>query len=369
MKVTFDSLIPISFDYQFIKSLAEKYKYTSVLVFPLAAFIAFVSTGILTLLPAILLYVVVPISDLFLRPDHRNYDESEIKSRTNDRFFDYFLYGFTFILIAVFAFFLYTISNPNLSTLDFIGRTISMGVLCGIAINSGHELGHRKSRFEQFLGETSLLLSLENHFLPYHNLGHHRYVATPNDPATAKRNELVYTFWFTSQFGSYKQAWQFEFEKMRRKNKSIISPNNRMLCYTIAQVSLISFILLFFGWKVTLAFFVAAIIGKLMLETVNYIEHYGLERNLKPDGRYERVMPRDSWNSDHVVSRSIMLELSRHSDHHFKASKHYQVLDSFKESPQMPTGYPGMMIFSLISPVWFWYMNKQLDEMSRNKGL
>lgn len=365
MKVTFDSLIPVLFNYQSVKSLAAKYKYTSVLAFPITAFIAFTSTGILTLLPAVLLYVVVPILDLFLRPDHRNYDEAEIKSRANDRFFDYFLYGFTFILVAVFVFFLYTISNPNLATIDFIGRTISMGVLCGIAINSGHELGHRTNRFEQFLGETSLLLSLENHFLPYHNLGHHRYVATPNDPATAKRNELVYKFWLTSQFGSYKQAWKFEFEKLRRRKVNFFSLQNRMLGYTITQTTLILGIYFIFGWKTLLAFIIAAIIGKLMLETVNYIEHYGLTRKLNKNGKYERVMPKHSWNSDHVVSRSIMLELSRHSDHHFKASKHYQILDSFDESPQMPTGYPGMMIFALFSPIWFWYMNKKLDELNK----
>jgi len=363
MKVTFDSLIPFSVDYQSVKSLLIKLKYTSVLAFPIAAFIAFVSTGVFTLLPAILLYVAVPLLELFISPDHNNFNEAEIESRANDRYFDYFLYAFTFILVTVLLFFLYAISNPNLATLDFIGRTISMGVLCGIAINLGHELGHRPNRFEQFLGEIALLISFENHFLPYHNLGHHRFVATPKDPATARRNELVYTFWFRSQFGSYFQAWKFEFEKLRRRKVSIFSLQNRMLGYTLAQVIFVVTIYIFFGWKTLFAFTIAAIIGKLMLETVNYIEHYGLTRKMDKKGKYERVMPKHSWNSDHVISRSIMLELSRHSDHHFKASKHYQILDSFDESPQMPTGYPGMMIFALISPIWFWYMNSKISEI------
>jgi alkane 1-monooxygenase len=213
------------------------------------------------------------------------------------------------------------------------------------------------------LGEIALLISLENHFLPYHNLGHHRNVATPEDPATARLNEPVYTFWIRSQFGSYWQAWQFEMNKQRRMKRNPFSLRNRMVGYTIAQIGLISSIFFAFGWKTMLAFVAAAIIGKLHLETVNYIEHYGLTRKVKPDGKYERVMPWHSWNSDHVLGRSIMLELSRHSDHHYKASKHYQILDSFNESPQMPTGYPGMMIFSLFSPVWFWYMNKRIDKM------
>jgi alkane 1-monooxygenase len=368
MKITFDSIIPVSIDDHSVRMFFEKIKYTSVLVFPLAAFLAFVSTGILTLLPAILLYVAVPLSELLLRPDKRNFNKAEKESRVNDRFFDYFLYAFIFILVSVLIFFLATISDPNLATFDFIGRTISMGILCGIAINLGHELGHRTNRFEQFLGEIALLISFENHFLPYHNLGHHRFVATPHDPATARRNEPVYTFWFRSQCGSYMQAWKFEFEKLRRRKVSIFSLHNRMLGYTIAQVTLVMTVYFIFGWKTLLAFVIAAIIGKLMLETVNYIEHYGLVRKMNRDGKYERVRPKHSWNSDHPVSRSIMFELSRHSDHHFRASKHYQVLDSFSESPQMPTGYPGMMIFALISPIWFRYMNREIDRQQNFTG-
>lgn len=364
MKVTPYSLIPISIEYQSDRSLAEKLKYFSALIFPLAAFAAFLTEGILTFLPAILLFGFVPLLELFFPPDHRNFVDTEKESRADDKFFDWFLYVFTLITVSVFLLFLYTISNPDLAAFDFIGRTISMGVLCGIAINLGHELGHRTNRFEQFLGEVSLLISLENHFLPYHNLGHHRFVATPKDPATARRNEPVYTFWIRSQFGSYKQAWQFEFEKLRRRKIRIFSFQNRMLKYTIAQVTLILSIYFIFGWKTLLAFIAAAIIGKLMLETVNYIEHYGLIRKINENGKYEKVMPKHSWNSDHIIGRSMMFELSRHSDHHFKASKHYQILNSSAESPQMPTGYPGMMIFSLISPVWFRYMNKRIDEIN-----
>lgn len=134
--------------------------------------------------------------------------------------------------------------------------------------------------------------------------------------------------------------------------------------YTIAQIALLLTIFVAFGLKTMLAFIASAIVGKLILETVNYIEHYGLVRKMKEDGKYERVLPQHSWNSDHILGRAILFELSRHSDHHFKASKPYQILDSFAQSPQMPTGYPGMMIFSLFSPIWFWYMNKRIDELN-----
>lgn len=361
MKITFDSLIPNTFNFQAILLNAGKLKYSVVLVIPFLTGLAFFAHGIFTLLPALFFFVVVPLAELFLNADHTNFNEKEKAIRANDAFFDWFLYLLIPALFAVLVLFLLTISNPNLAADDFLGRIISMGVLCAVGINLGHELGHRTNRFEQLLGELALLISLENHFLPYHNAGHHRNAATPKDPATARRNELVYTFWFRSQWSSYLQAWQFEFDKQQRNNRKRFSLHNRMVCYTIAQMSLLVMIFFGFGWQTMLAFTAAAIIGKLILETANYIEHYGLTRKMNADGKYERVMPEHSWNSDHILGRSIMLELSRHSDHHYKASKHYQLLDSFQESPQMPTGYPGMMIFSLFSPIWFKYMNKLVD--------
>jgi alkane 1-monooxygenase len=111
-----------------------------------------------------------------------------------------------------------------------------------------------------------------------------------------------------------------------------------------------------------LAFLGAAFMGMLMLETVNYIEHYGLQRKLGASGQYERAMPHHSWNSDHVVGRLMLFELSRHSDHHYLASRKYQVLRHHDNAPQMPTGYPGMMLLALVPPLWFSIMHKKIKE-------
>ena len=138
-----------------------------------------------------------------------------------------------------------------------------------------------------------------------------------------------------------------------------------MLIYTFAQIIVLTTIYEIFNLDTMLAFMLASLVGILMLETVNYIEHYGLRRNRKENGNYERVQPHHSWNSDHVVGRTILFELSRHSDHHYKASKHYQLLDSTTNSPQMITGYPGMMLLALIPPLWFKIMNKQLESFNR----
>ena len=134
-----------------------------------------------------------------------------------------------------------------------------------------------------------------------------------------------------------------------------------MVVYSLANVILLGLILYIFSWKVLLAFVLAAIIGILLLETVNYIEHYGLLRQRTASGRYERVRHVHSWNSDHQIGRLMLFNLSRHSDHHYKASKKYQVLDSLPDSPQMPTGYPGMMVLALVQPLWFRVMDRKLD--------
>ena len=137
-----------------------------------------------------------------------------------------------------------------------------------------------------------------------------------------------------------------------------------MIIYTLANIVLLGAIFYFFNWLGLIAFVAAAVIGILLLETVNYIEHYGLLRNKNEYGRYERVKRTHSWNSDHTIGKVMLFNLSRHSDHHYNGSKHYQLLKSVPESPQMPTGYPGMMLLSLVPPLWFGLMNKKIQSLN-----
>ena len=232
-----------------------------------------------------------------------------------------------------------------------------------LGINVGHELGHRHHKIEVFLGELMLITSLNTHFLPYHNGGHHFNVATPNDAATARKNEPLYVFWIRSHFSSYLQAWQIENNRLRHENQSVLSLQNKMVGYSIANVLILSAIYYFFGVTALISFIAAAVIGILQLETVNYIEHYALLRNKNEHGRYEKVRHHHSWNSDHIIGKLMLFNLSRHSDHHYNGSKPYQVLKSLPESPQMPTGYPGMMLLSLIPPLWFKYMNNKIANL------
>ena len=342
----------------------KRLKYLIAYLVPVTFYISLNSTGIMTFLPVILFFGLIPLLELLLKPDKENMDKKIAFDEKNKTFYDWILYLAAPIQVGFLVYFLFIIQDTPFGTTEFYGRITGMGLMCGIiGINVGHELGHRFKRWEQLIGEVLLLTSLDTHFLPYHNGGHHLNVATPKDSATAAKNELLFTFWFTSHFGSYVKAWKLENHLMKNKNKSIFSLSNRMVVYTIANVLVLLGIYYFFGIVVLTAFLMAAIIGILLLETVNYIEHYGLLREKKESGRYQSVSHNHSWNSDHPIGRTLLFNLSRHSDHHYNGSKKYQVLKSVDSSPQMPTGYPGMMVLAVLQPLWFFIMNKKLRQL------
>lgn len=345
----------------------QKIKYLLVYLLPVSAYISFTSKGILTFTPLFLFFVLVPFLELFLKPDTHNFSKEVAASEKNKSFYSIILYLTLPVQIFFLYFFFNVIQEPNLTNTELVGRLFSMGLMCGvIGINVGHELGHRANRTEQLIGELLLLTSLNTHFLPYHNEGHHRNVATPKDAATARKNEWVFTFWMRSHFGSYLEAWQIENKRMAKKGLSKLSLHNKMVVYSLANILLLTGIYIYFGLSVLFDFVLASIIGILLLETVNYIEHYGLLRTLKESGKYERVKHVHSWNSDHILGKLLLFNLSRHSDHHYKGSKKYQILESLPQSPQMPTGYPGMVVLALLPPLWFWYMNRQLKQFQNN---
>ncbi len=345
----------------------NRLKYLFVYLLPLSVYIALTTTGIVSLLPVFLFFFLIPFLELFLPVDTANFEEKILADEKNERLYDWMLYLAVPFQLGLLGYFLVVIQATPFGTLEYVSRITAMGLMCGVmGINVGHELGHRHNRWEQFLGEILLLTSLNTHFLPYHNGGHHLNVATPKDAATAAKGQLLYTFWFTSHFRSYAQAWRLENNRMRRENKAIFSLNNRMIGYSIANIVLLASIYAVFGQAVLGAFIIAAMLGIGLLETVNYIEHYGLLRDKNEKGKYEPVRHHHSWNSDHIIGRAILFNLSRHSDHHYNGSKKYQILKSMPASPQMPTGYPGMLVLAFFQPLWFYVMNRQLEKVKKN---
>ena len=345
--------------------LLRTYKYALPFLMYAFAIAALFSRGLFVFMPLVYAWLVIPLLELLVKPDNKNMSAAEEELAKHNAAYDYFLYAIVPLQYAALFCFLYQVSFVPQPSIDIAGKTLVMGLLCGtFGINVGHELGHRVNKGEQAMAKLLLLTSLYLHFFIEHNRGHHKHVATPHDPSSARYGEPVYLFYFRTIVYSYKGAWQIAAREMRKKGAKTFSLHNEMLQYQIVQVLFVLAIGIFFGWTSALLLMAAALNGILLLETVNYIEHYGLQRQKIADGKWERALPQHSWNSNHVIGRMMLFELSRHSDHHYLASRKYQVLRHHQASPQMPTGYPGMMILSLLPPVWFYVMHKRIRQLS-----
>lgn len=342
-------------------------KYMYVLLLPLLAWISFSTKGWLTYLPLIESFLFIPLLELAYKPNPNNLSSEEEERRKKDPIYDWQLYIMVPIQFILLTAFLFSMQEAGLTVVDKLGRISAMGLMCGvIGINVAHELGHRSKRHEQFMAKALLLTSLYMHFFIEHNRGHHKNVSTKEDPSSARYGEMLYSFWIRSVVFAYISAWKIEAERLKKKGSTAYSLKNEMLQFQLIQIVFTVGIGLLFSWVVMCYFIFAAVMGFLLLETVNYIEHYGLERDKKGD-TYERVMPHHSWNSDHKIGRMILFELSRHSDHHYIASRKYQILRHIDESPQMPTGYPGMMILAIIPPLWFSIMNPRIKKIRQQE--
>lgn len=308
------------------------------------------------------IFGVIPLLELTLGIRKQSVNESEMQRRASDRSFDMVLYLLFPVQFGMIFYFGELMSFASFKSMDTWGHIFGMGILCGgYGINVAHELGHRQQKGEQWMAKMLLCTSLYMHFFIEHNRGHHKHVATPEDPSTARKNETVFVFWLRSMSQTYRKAWALEFERLRREGNSRWHWGNQMIHLTLIQTIYLGVMYFLFGSNGLLAVVFAGIIGAVLLETINYIEHYGLLRKRLPNGYYEKLETKHSWNSDHAVGRLLLFELSRHSDHHFKSNKKYQTLISSEDAPQMPTGYPGMMVLSLIAPLWFKVMNPRLE--------
>lgn len=318
------------------------------------AFLAFTKTGIYCWIPLIYLFFLIPLVELLIKSDAENLTETQEAEAKANPLFDFVLWLTVPLQIGALYLFLTSLNSAD-SFVDIAGRVVAMGLLCGtFGINAAHELGHRVNKFEQFLAKILLLTSLYMHFFIEHNKGHHKHVATPEDPSTAFYKQHLYAFWIQTFIGTQKKAWQIASAEAKS------SFFNEMALFQLIQFALVGLIYYFFGGFVTVCFLVAAFIGAALLETVNYIEHYGLQRGFAKT-TYERVKPAHSWNSNHLMGRLTLFELSRHSDHHYLASRKYQILRHMEDAPQMPTGYPCMILLALFPPIWFKVMHHQMD--------
>ncbi|MGC6422898.1 MAG: alkane 1-monooxygenase [Flavobacteriaceae bacterium] len=339
----------------------KKFKYFGAYIIPLLGLITFNSNDIQAYFGLLFLYVAIPVLEFIFSPNKINLDSIEKELAAEDVYYDLVLFiSVPLHLFVVYSFF-QVVSKEGISNIELVAYILMMGTILGVnGINIGHELGHKtKDSFKTFLGHIMLLTAIQNHFIPYHNGGHHRDVGTPNDLSSAKEGDIFYFFALRSQIGGYFKAWRFEHERLTRANKNVFF--NPMIFYSFLTIALFLTINYFYGFSVTGFYFLSAVYGISVLEAQNYFSHYGLRRKRLDNGRYERVNPSHSWNSDHIFGRVLLFELTRHSDHHHSGSKPYQILDSKEDSPTLPYGYPAMLILSYFPFIFIPLMRRHLN--------
>ena len=327
----------------------------------LLAYISFTQYGWLVFAPVLFAFFIVPSVELLIPSNEKNLSDAEEQIAKEDRLYDFWLYAIVPLQYTALYFFMQAVNDPSINKWELAGRILAMGLLCGtFGINVGHELGHRRHLYERNMAKALLLTSLYMHFYIEHNKGHHKNVSTHEDPSSARKGEHLYRFYLRTVVYGYISAWKIAADEQRKKGRPVLNLMNQMIQFQILQLFFLAMIFAVFGTFAGICFLVAATIGFLLLETVNYIEHYGLERKKTAEG-YERAMPEHSWNSNHFLGRLLLFELSRHSDHHYQASRKYQLLRHHDDAPQMPTGYPGMIILAMFPPIWFQVMHRRMD--------
>lgn len=312
------------------------------------------------LLPFLLNYGLGPVIDWLLGEDRNSPPDAVIPKLERDTYY----HRLTYIAVPMHFVTLFGVAwyaaTQNLSWWAFLGLGAVAGLTAGLAINTGHELGHKNSRFEKWLAKIVLAIPAYGHFTIDHNLGHHRKVSTPEDPSSSRMGESIYKFARREMPGAFKEAWSIETDRLQRRNRSAWHPNNQILqSYAITLLITVALVAMF-GWIMVPFLLLHHLLAWWGLTSANYVEHYGLLRRKDADGKYERCQPHHSWNSNHIYSNVVLFHLQRHSDHHANPLRRYQSLRHFDNLPELPNGYFGVYVLAYIPSLWFRVMDRRL---------
>jgi alkane 1-monooxygenase len=335
------------------------------LIFPSWLAVRVTGLGVFWWTVPILAFVIIPVVDHLVGPDSQTPGESVLAWLATDRFYRWATYLYLPNQYLSLAFACWLWSGGGWLTLGFVdklGLVATVGLIGGLAINAAHELGHTREQSERRLSKVALAQTCYGHFYVEHNRGHHVRVATAEDPASARFGEGLYAFLPRSVTGGLRSAWRLEATRLAGIGKSRWSLHNDILNAWLISAALFTALSVWFGPGVLPWLIVQAILGFSLLETVNYMEHYGLRRQRLPNGRYERVRPAHSWNSSTVITNVLLFHLQRHSDHHANPLRPYQVLRHVDDAPQLPSGYAGMLLVALVPPLWRRVMDPRVLE-------
>lgn len=351
----------------------KRYLWILSVFLPLAPFIGifiYLQTGAQWTLaiPLALVYLVIPVLDTILGADTSNPPEEIVPQLEQDRYYRWLtwitvpLHFVTLVAVAWFT------ATHDLTYLSVVIMAVTAGAFSGLGINTAHELGHKKTRIEKLLAKIALTIPAYGHFCVEHNRGHHRFVATPDDPASARMGESIYRFAAREIPGACKRGWRVESERLARLGKGTWSRHNDILQSYVASVLLQGALIVAFGWIMIPFLLIHNFWAWFQLTSANYIEHYGLLRQKDARGQYERCQPHHSWNANYTFSNIVLFHLERHSDHHANAARRYQSLRNFEDIPELPNGYFGTYLIAYIPWLWYRVMDKRLLELPHIQG-
>lgn len=300
-------------------------------------------------IPVVFVFVLIPLFDYLLKVDESTIASEEVNRLKNKKYWSYPLTLYFVTHFVVLAYGAKSIIDFN-SWFYVLSISFIVGLYTGgIGITVGHELCHKKEFKFRLMADLILSSVCYQHFAVEHVRGHHLNVATPSDPASAHKNESCYSFVWRSIVGSFKHALELD---------------ARYVLFGFGLSVLMALLFAYFGLKVLVYFLLQSLVAVVLLELVNYIEHYGLTRKQLDNGRFEKVLPIHSWNSSHLFSNYLLFNLQRHSDHHANATLAFSALQHQVKAPQLPSGYPGMILLALVPVLWFKVMNSKLDHLN-----
>lgn len=338
----------------------------SIVMLPLVALAAIRGGAWWLLLPAYAWYLTTALDRVL----GLNEDNPDPETATEQLFWHraITIIWFPLQFAAIFGSIWYVQHMGHLSGLEKLGLFFGIGVMSGtIGIVYAHELLHQKTVLERWMGDLLLASVLYSHFRTEHLLVHHAWVATPRDAVSARYNEGFYRFFRRVLRDSPISAWRAETRMLARAGRSPWDRRNPFWRYGLLQLAMLGLALILGGWVGVLLFAFQAFIAVWQLEMTNYVEHYGLTRRHLGEGRYEHIMPRHSWNASHKASNWLMINLQRHSDHHYKPDRRFPLLQTYgtDEAPQLPLGYPVMTFVALFPPLWRRRMNPRVRAWRR----
>ena len=340
----------------------KKLGYLIVFVFPPAVVAGGLLGGPATLLGVAISFLLIPVVDALVGLDLDNPDPEQREALESSLYYRAVPLAWVVTQVGLLAWVLWWVARGTLSPAETVAWALSVGAVTGgVGITVAHELGHKRTTAERAGAHVLLATVSYLHFIIEHNRGHHVRVATPEDPATARRGQSFWAFFFGTVFKQWRSAWSLENARLRKRGRTVVSARNAMIWYSVVALALPVAVGSALGW-VAAAFFAAqSIIAIFLLEAVNYIEHYGLERRQLAPGKYEKTTTQHSWNASFLITNFVLFGLQRHADHHAHGGRRYPVLRHFDDSPQLPAGYPTMILAAMVPPLWRRIMEPRLD--------